>query len=49
VASSCEHGKEPSGSMKGREFFDCLFKYYLFERTLLNGVSYVPHSLKDFT
>jgi hypothetical protein len=22
VAGSCEHGNEPSGSMKGREFFD---------------------------
>jgi hypothetical protein len=22
VASSCEHGNEPSGSIKGREFLD---------------------------
>jgi hypothetical protein len=24
VADSCEHGNEPSGSIKCREFLDCL-------------------------
>jgi hypothetical protein len=32
VASSCEHGNEPSASIKDGEFFDYLSKYKLFKK-----------------
>jgi len=37
VAGSCEHDNQPSGSIKGREFLDCVT--ISFSRwTLLHGV-----------
>jgi hypothetical protein len=32
VASSCERGNEPSGSIKGREFLDQLSDFLLFKK-----------------
>jgi hypothetical protein len=32
VAGSCEHGNEPSGFIKGREFLDQLRDYYLLRK-----------------
>jgi hypothetical protein len=31
VAGSCKHGNEPSGSIKGEEWFDQLIDYQLFK------------------
>jgi hypothetical protein len=39
VAFPCEHGDEPSGSIKGGKFLDCVI--IGFPRTLLLGVTYV--------
>jgi hypothetical protein len=32
VTGSCEHGNEPSVSLKNREFLDQLSKYYLLKK-----------------
>jgi hypothetical protein len=32
VADSCEHGNEPSGSIKGGEFYDQLSDYQFFKK-----------------
>jgi hypothetical protein len=32
VARSCEHGNKPSGSIKGREFLDCMSDYQLLKQ-----------------
>jgi hypothetical protein len=38
VAGSCEHGNEPSGFMKGEEFFDLLSDCKFLKMTLLHEV-----------
>jgi hypothetical protein len=39
VAGSCEHGNEPSGSIKGGKFLDELRDYISFStRNLFNGI-----------
>jgi hypothetical protein len=41
VAGSCEHGKEPSGSIKVGEFPDYLSDYQLLKKdSLLHGLSF---------
>jgi hypothetical protein len=37
VRGPCEHASEPSGSVKGGEFLDCLNSYYLFLVELQNN------------
>jgi hypothetical protein len=32
MVGSCENGNEPSGSIKGGEFFDCLNDYWLLKK-----------------
>lgn len=39
MAGSCEHGSEPSGAVKCREFLDYLGPVSLPRRNLLHGVS----------
>jgi hypothetical protein len=41
VAGSCEHGNEPSGSIKVGEFLDYLNFYWLSRMTLLHVVIYI--------
>jgi hypothetical protein len=43
VVSSCEHGDEPSGSIKCRECLECTLSFS--RRTLLHGVSLVSYWL----
>jgi hypothetical protein len=40
VAGSCEHGNEPSDSIKGGEFFDYLSDFQLSRRTSLHRVKF---------
>jgi hypothetical protein len=39
VVGSCECGNEPSGSIKGREFFDYLMTIRFSRKTVLHGVN----------
>jgi hypothetical protein len=39
AAGSCEHGNEPSGSIKLVKFIDQLDDYQFSRRTLLHGIS----------
>jgi hypothetical protein len=39
VAGSCEHGDEPSDSIKGRDFSTSWVTVNLSRRTLLHGVN----------
>jgi len=41
VVGCCEHGNEPSRSMKGGNFLNFLVTIGFSRRTLLHGVSYV--------
>jgi hypothetical protein len=42
VASSCDHGNEPSGSIKGRIFLDQLSVLFSLSKiTLLHGINHV--------
>jgi hypothetical protein len=47
MASTCEHGNEPSGSIKGREFLYQLSDYQLLkkESTAWNYLTSVAHEL----
>jgi hypothetical protein len=38
MTGCCEHGNEPSGSLKGGEFLDYLNVCQLLKRDLLHGV-----------
>jgi hypothetical protein len=40
MAASCEHGEEPSGSIKDREFLDSLSIYYLLKKHSVHEDSY---------
>jgi hypothetical protein len=40
ATASCEHGNEPSGSMKGREFLDYLSDCYLLKKDSALGSSW---------
>jgi hypothetical protein len=39
VAGSCEHGTEPSGSIKGGEFLDHLSGFLSLMKDLLQGIN----------
>jgi hypothetical protein len=41
VAGCCEHGNEPSGSIKGEEFLDYLSDFVSKEGLLFHGMSYL--------
>jgi hypothetical protein len=40
VAGSCEHGNEPSGSVKYREILESLSDYELLKKDFLQGFIY---------
>jgi hypothetical protein len=40
VADCCEHGSEPSGSVKGEEFFELLSHCLRLKMALIHGGSY---------
>jgi hypothetical protein len=41
VEGSCEHDEEPSGFIKEEEFFHCLRDYFLLNKDMFQGVSYL--------
>jgi hypothetical protein len=40
VADCCEHGSEPSGSVKGEQFVELLSHCLRLKMTLIHGASY---------
>jgi hypothetical protein len=38
VAGSCEHGNEPSGSIRGEEVLDRMSNYQVLKKDLFRGV-----------
>jgi hypothetical protein len=48
VAASCEHGNEPSVSIKEGAFIDKLSDLQILNRTLLHGVSLITNFLSEF-
>jgi hypothetical protein len=44
LTDSCEHGNEPSGSIRGGEFLECLGDYRLLKKESTPGNQYIRSS-----